>query len=251
MNQKKLLLSAIVIARNEEDRLPTCLKALSFCDEIIVIDNNSKDKTSSVAKSHGARVLGAPDQDFATLRNLGKTKANGRWLLYIDADEVVSEPLAREIEQTISHWKQDMPQAYTLARHNYYLGFAWPQVEAMKRLFHAEALVEWKGQVHETAVSLGAVGELSGELSHNTHRTLEQMVAKTNEWSAIEAKLRFDAGHPQISWWRLIRVFVTGFWDSFVTQKGYKAGVVGWIESMYQGFSLFITYAKLWELQKR
>jgi hypothetical protein len=77
------------------------------------------------------------------------------------------------------------------------------------------------------------------------------MVTKTNEWSLEEAKLRFDAGHPPVVGWRLIRVMITGFWRSFISQGGWKAGTVGWIESIYQGFSMFITYAKLWELQQK
>jgi hypothetical protein len=100
-------------------------------------------------------------------------------------------------------------------------------------------------------MTVGLVGNLAGELKHDTHRSLEEMVAKTNEWSEIEAELRKSAHHPLISWWRLLRVTVTGFWNSFILQGGWRAGTVGWIESMYQGFSLFITYAKLWEMQEK
>jgi len=75
------------------------------------------------------------------------------------------------------------------------------------------------------------------------------MVAKTNEWSVVEARLRLDAHHPPVVWWRLVRVMITGFWESFVRNGGWRAGTVGFIESIYQGYSMFITYAKLWEMQ--
>ncbi len=112
------------------------------------------------------------------------------------------------------------------------------------------ALMEWYGALHETARMKGAIGRLDAPLVHRTHRTLEEMVAKTNTWSKTEARLRYDANHPPVVWWRLLRVMTTAFWDSFIWQGGWKAGTVGWIESIYQAFSMFITYAKLWEKQQ-
>ncbi len=251
MNQKNLLLSAIVITKNEAARLSTCLKALQFCDEIIVVDNGSSDDTVRIAQKHNAVIIPMAQGDFAQLRNGAKERAQGRWLLYVDADEVVTPLLAQEITHIVHAWKDGQPDIYALKRKNYYLGREWPTDEWMKRLFRAPALIEWKGALHETPVTLGPVAHLSALLLHDTHRSLDQMVEKTNIWSETEAKLRFDAHHPPIMGWRLIRVMVSGFWNSFVTQKGYKAGVVGWIESIYQAFSMFITYAKLWELQQK
>ncbi|MCX6791872.1 MAG: hypothetical protein NT149_02440, partial [Candidatus Gottesmanbacteria bacterium] len=72
-----------------------------------------------------------------------------------------------------------------------------------------------------------------------------------NEWSRLEANLRLDAHHPPVVWWRLLRVMTTGFSSSFFAQGGWRAGTMGWIESIYQGFSMFITYAKLWEVQQK
>ncbi len=120
----------------------------------------------------------------------------------------------------------------------------------MERLFWKDSLIKWKGKVHESPVVSGSVGILNEPLLHYTHRTLDEMVNKTNEWSATEAKLRYEAGHPPVVWWRFIRVMFTAFSDSYFIQGGWKAGVTGLIESIYQSFSIFITYAKLWELQE-
>jgi hypothetical protein len=76
------------------------------------------------------------------------------------------------------------------------------------------------------------------------------MLNKTIEWSKIEAQLRLNAHHPKVVWWRLIRVMLTGFWDSYIKQGGWKAGTAGFIESIYQAYSMFVTYATLWEMQK-
>lgn len=75
------------------------------------------------------------------------------------------------------------------------------------------------------------------------------MVEKTNKWSDTEALLRFNSNHPKMTWWRFPRVMLTAFFNSYIRQGGWKAGAVGLIESVYQSFSMFITYAKLWELQ--
>jgi hypothetical protein len=93
--------------------------------------------------------------------------------------------------------------------------------------------------------------QIESPIQHFTHRNLSQMVRKTNEWSLFEAKLRLESKHPQLAPWRFLRVMGTEFINSYVKNKGYKNGVYGLIEGMYQAFSIFITYAKLWELQQR
>ena len=247
---KSMKLSAIVIARNEEARIERCLSSLAWADEIIVVDNGSMDRTKELARKKGAMVIDTSTRDFAKLRNRAKEQANGEWLLYIDADEVVTDKLAEEINRIISN-KQSSVSGYELRRENYYLGHKWPQDEYILRLMRKDALTEWYGELHETARVTGEKGRLNAPLLHDTHRTLEEMVDKTNEWSAAEAMLRLRSGHPPVVWWRFIRVMLTAFIDSFVKQGGWKAGTVGWIESIYQAFSMFITYAKLWERQQR
>ncbi len=252
--------SAIIIARNEESRIATCISSIAWADELIVVDNGSSDATREIAKKHGATVIsGADTHNFAKLRNIGKEKAHGAWLLYIDADEVLTDELAKEIKDAVSHsprlssgeaGQHSAISGYELRRKNYYLGHKWPGEESILRLMRKDALQEWYGQLHETARVKGEIERLRSPLIHHTHRTLEEMVTKTNEWSEMEAKLRFDAGHPPVVWWRFPRVSVTAFFNSFITQGGSHAGVVGWIESIYQAFSMFITYAKLWEMQQ-
>lgn len=243
-------LSAVVIARNEEPRIGACLAALAFADERIVIDNGSTDRTAAIATASGARVVSQRTGDFSSLRNTGLKEARGTWILYIDADETVTPELQQAIMTAMESTGNDSPVGYFLRRQNHYLGHAWPTTDRMQRLFVRAKLIGWEGKVHETARIDGAVGELSPTLRHDTHRTIEEMVAKTNEWSAIEAKLRFDAGHPPVVWWRLFRVMLTGFWQSFIVGQGYRAGTAGWVEGLFQAFSMFVTYAKLWEMQQ-
>ena len=245
-------ITAIILAKNEGNRIEKCLASLSWVKEIIVIDNGSTDNTRELVERHHIKLIEDKETDFSKLRNKGKDIASGLWLLYVDADEQVSQELERKIESVMSTFDVSKdPKGYFIKRKNYYLGHEWPFMDKMHRLFWKKSLKGWEGKLHETAIIDGEVGTIYEPLIHDTHRTLSEMVEKTNVWSEVEARLRMDYGHPPVVWWRFLRVMITSFWDSFVSQRGWKAGTVGWIESIYQSFSIFITYAKLWELQQK
>jgi len=242
-------ISGIIIARNEEKMIGEALDSLLFCDEILVIDNGSTDKTKQIAESKNAKIYELRTNDFSELRNFALNKAEGDWVLYLDADERIDDELKNSIKENISN--DSKYSAFFLKRKNYYFGsHEWPYIEKLERLFKKEKLKQWQGKLHESPIIDGEVGRLHGFILHFTHRDLESMLNKTIEWSSQEALLRYNSGHPKMTWWRFPRVMVTAFLNSYIKQKGYKAGVVGILESTYQSFSMFITYAKLWELQK-
>lgn len=274
-------ISAVVIAKNEENMIADCLDSIAFCDEIVVVDSGSEDRTSEIAKRMGVKVFNFKSDDFSKLRNFGLKKAKGDWVLYVDADERISSELAEEIKQIIQVRHSGNPPTggasrisndserfwisqndedsglvgYKVKRKNFYLGSSkkneWPYIEKLERLFRKDKLKGWKGKLHESPVVEGKIGELDGFLLHYTHRDLTSMLNKTIEWSKIEAELRLAANHPKVTWWRFLRVMLAAFFDSYVRQKGWKVGVVGLTESIYQMFSMFITYARLWEIQQK
>ena len=249
-------ISAIIIAKNEENMIADCLDSVSFCDEIIVVDGGSEDRTVEIAKRMGAKVYLLETNDFSKLRNFGLERARGEWLLYVDADERVDKVLKEEISHLISFSdRREKLNSYFLKRKNFYLGTSakneWPYIEKLERLFKKDDLKGWRGELHESPIIRGKIGELDGYLLHHTHRDLTLMLNKTIEWSKIEAQLRFKAGHPQMVWWRFLRVMFTAFFDWYIRQKGFKLGTVGLIESIYQMFSMFISYARLWEMQRQ
>jgi glycosyltransferase involved in cell wall biosynthesis len=245
-------ISAIIIAKNAENLIADCIDSVSFCDEVIVIDDDSTDRTPEIAKHMGASVFTYVSESFAKKRNLGLRKAKGKWVLYLDVDERLSKELVISIKNIIDS-KRDLYSAYRLQRKNFYLGNnEWPTIEKLERLFKKAKLEEWYGDLHESAKVDGEIGDIEqGIIMHFTHQDLSSMLNKTIKWSKIEAELRYNTNHPQMSWWRFFRVMFTAFYDSYVRQKGYKVGTAGFIESAYQAFSMFITYARLWEMQNK
>lgn len=246
------MISAVVIARNEEKMIRDCLESLKWLDETIVVDNGSTDKTVQIAKSFGCKVISLPflKFEFAKWRNEGLKAAQGDWILYVDADERVTPGLRDEIQSVLPNAKFN---AYQIPRQNYYLGQkvrfggSWP--DYVKRLFKKNNLRKWERELHEDPVFEGEMAVFQNPLIHFTHRDLSSMVDKTKEWSKIEAQLLFEAHHPSVVWWRILRIMLTEFWYRAIKLQGWRDGTVGWIEVIFQVFSRFITYARLWELQ--
>lgn len=257
------MLYVIILTNNDEAVIADCLdKAKELDGELIVIDSNSKDRTPDIARMMGARVVQHEFKDFATQRNFAikqvptssrthdTADAPGDFVLYLDSDEHVTEEFVTEVKSIIETDTNDDIGGYYIPRKTYYFGKDWGLTDQVQRLFKKSHFIKWEGVVHETPHIKGSFGQMASPVLHFTHRDLSQMVSKTNEWSEHEAQLRFDASHPSMTPLRFIRVMLTGFFDSYIRNKGYKNGTHGFIEGMYQGFSMFITYAKLWEKQE-
>ncbi|HMD55814.1 MAG TPA: glycosyltransferase family 2 protein [Phycisphaerae bacterium] len=108
------MISVLIITYNEEVNIARCLDALTWSDDILVLDSFSTDRTVEIAAAKGARVLKNPFTNFAQQRNYGLTHGNFKynWVLHLDADEVVTPELQRELQQTAGNGNQD---AYRLA----------------------------------------------------------------------------------------------------------------------------------------
>jgi len=253
-------ISAIILADNKEDIIEKCFKTINWVDEKILVDLGSQDNTLTIAKKYGSRIIkGNSDYNFSLWRNQGAKVANGEWLLYIDADERVSSALKEEIQSIIPalpagrHHPSSIINGYYIPRKNYFLGkefrTAWPDYQL--RLIRKDKLTGWQGNIHETPKINGKVGTLVNPLIHLAHQNLEDCLANTLKWSKLEAENRFKLGHPKMSGLRFLHIIATGFWQQFVKQKVWREGVEGVIDGIYQVFSLFITYVRLWELQRK
>lgn len=240
-------ISVIVLTKNAASTLKRTLDSVGFGTEILVLDDQSSDGTVDMAAEYGCRVISTSGETFAQRRTLGMEKALHPWVLYIDADEVVSDDLRDELMKIVT---ENTSGVYRLQRRNYFLGTEmYP--DAVERLFHKESLQGWEGAVHETPIYSGEVVTLASMLDHYTHRDIQSMLEKTNAWSEVEAKLRLDAKHPPVYWWRLIRIGLTVFWEQFVDKRVWRYGRNGVFEGYFQMVDKLIVYTKLYEMQLR
>jgi glycosyltransferase involved in cell wall biosynthesis len=242
-------ITAILIVKNEEEKIKDALESLDWADEVIVIDSGSDDKTVSIAKGFGAKIFESSKTGYSDLRNLGWKKAAEDWILYVDADERVTPLLRKEI-QGLSN---NELSAYAIPRKNFVLGQymrwggLWP--DYVKRLFRKENFNGWTGELHEEPHFQGVMGYLKNPLIHLKHDNFEGMVDKTNAWSEIEARLMFGAQHPPMNVLRFFSAAFREFWLRFVRQLAFLDGAKGVMYGLYQVFSRLISYTKLWEMQ--
>lgn len=252
---KKLSLGVVIVARNEDRMIGGCLESVGEWAPVLVVDMNSTDHTTQIAQKAGARVESYPwnGYDYASPRNWALKLVDDQWLMYLDADERLTPALKEEMAQVIRG--PGKYSAYALPRRNIILGKEfryggqWP--DYVIRLFKVSDFKGWEGKVHEQPRYEGVLGYLKHPLVHDKHETISEMVDKTNQWSGIEAKLLFEAHHPSMVGWRFFRIILSEMWLKLILQKGFLDGARGVIYALYQMWSRYLTYAKLWELQKQ
>lgn len=246
-------LSVVIIVKNEEEMIGDCLESIRWAEEIVLLDGGSTDKTLKIAKNYSVRIVNqkVKDMDYAAWRNQGLEEAQGEWILYLDVDERITPLLKEEIQQTIDNRQQT---AYAIPRRNFLLGKElkhggwYPDYQL--RLFRKDRLQGWLGTLHERPQIEGEVGKLENPMIHFQPETIEPALEKSINWSGIEAKLLLDAGHPQVTWWRILRMGLTTLFERLLRKQGFRDGAEGWIESIYQAWHTIIVYMKLWEMQR-
>ena len=242
-------LSIIVLAGNEAEVIKDCLKSASFADEIILVLANSTDNTKKIAQSLKLpiNIIETKDEynkNFSKWRNLGYKAASGDWLLYLDADERITDSLRDEITKTII--KPKTFTYYVIPRANHYRG-SYP--DYVKRLYFRKDFSGYQGYLHEEPIIVGDFGYLKNDLLHFTHRNLTSMLQKTLVWTEMEAEALFKANHPPVVWWRFPRMMLTKIWQRLIKEQMWRDGTVGWISVIFEAFDTFIIYARLWEKQ--
>jgi glycosyltransferase involved in cell wall biosynthesis len=237
-------LSATVIAQDEERALPDCLASLKgFCDEILVVDGGSRDRTREIASQAGARVLERPFDDYARQHEFARTEARGEWVLSIDADERATPEIFRF---------DGAPAAYSLPFKNHFRGIwlrhggFWPDRHV--RLYRRDACrYDLARPVHEKLIVSGSIGTLDAPIVHYTYESLADCIAKMNRYGERAALGLHAAGRRAGAWdvaarplWRFVR--------SYFLQLGFLDGAAGAAMAWGKAYEAWVKYARLWEL---
>lgn len=255
-----LLISAVVLVKNEEKSIDKCIKSLDFCDEILIIDDYSKDKTvESIVKLNNQKVKIIPyslDNDFSKARNFGLSQAKGEWVLFIDADEIVSDALAFEISNAI-HQLTDQSlsenSGYYIKRKDLMWGKMLNYGEAgdmdLLRLAKKSA-GEWQGKVHEKWEIAGKAGRLKNYVIHYPHQTVGEFINEINYYTDIRAQELY-LKKVKTNWWSIIVYPCAKFVNNYIFKKGFLDGERGLIVALAMSFHSFLVRGKLWAMRDK
>lgn len=249
---KEMSISALIIAKNEALMIENCIKSVSWCDEVLVIDDGSTDETRDIAESLGATVISFKHDSFSRLREEALKRAKSAWIFYIDADERATPTLAKEIKVMM---ETSGASVLRVQRDNIYFGKKFTgggwQDDWVERVFFKSALEGWFGEVHESPKYSGFVTDLHTKLIHFTHRDVVSGLVKSAAWTPIEAKELFKSGIPEVTFLTLMRKGCMEFFRRAFLKKGYSDGMEGMIEALIQGINRILVYIQVWELQQK
>lgn len=247
------MISAVVLTHNEEKNIENCINALSFCDEIVVLDDSSTDQTIMIAKKLKVKVISrVSNGNFSEQRNFALTEAKGDWILFVDADEIVTNELKKSIGEV---FKKDSPITYYIKRRDFFWGKELIYGETAKarnkgiiRLVRKNSGV-WRGLVHEEFIFSGESGILSGFLDHYPHQTLKEFIYDINSYSTIRAKELLQQGkQPNIL--KIIFYPLGKFLLTYFIYLGFLDGPAGFCYAFMMSFHSFLVRAKVYQYVK-
>jgi glycosyltransferase involved in cell wall biosynthesis len=244
-------LAAVIITYNEEKNIEKCLRSVSFCEEIVVLDSGSSDKTLELAKPLATLVTVRPWKGYSDQKNYANQLTSCEWVLSIDADEEVSPELKLEIEKLFVTTPQ--ANAYSMPRKTIHFGrwirFGGWYPNRLVRLFKKNEGM-WQGDdVHEFWKSNTSAGELKHDLIHYSFEDLFDQVERNNHYSTLGAQRLVKTG-AQFSVFRLLGKTLSKFLETYLLKMGFRDGYPGFIIAVSAAYSVFLKWAKLWELEK-
>lgn len=245
------MISAVIITKNEEKNIKECIKTVLWCSEIIVIDDNSIDKTREIAGNVGAKVIRRSlDNDFSAQRNYGMSVAKYDWVLFLDADERISEKLKDEILKKI---EENKFEGFYIKRVDYMwekqLNFGDVGGVKLLRLGKKNA-GKWKGNVHEIWDIKGKTKILENPIFHYPHPNLDEFLKELNYYSDIRAQELFKEGWKS-SFISIILYTKLKFIYNYFIKLGFLDGIRGLIIAILMSFYSFLVRSKLWLLWQK
>lgn len=246
------MLSATVIALNEEKDLPRCLKSLQFCDEVIVVDSGSTDKTVEIAKKFGAKVIQEPWHGYGAQKNFAMQHAKNEWVLNLDADEAVTPELKEEILKEIN--SSNSAAGYFIARKTFYLGkwvrFGGWYPNHVTRLCRKSCSKWTEPKVHEELKIEGEVRILKNPMLHFTFSDISDQL-RTNLKYAKQGAEELYSKQKKANVFKLIFKPISKFFETYFFKLGMLDGLAGFIISVNAAHSVFMKYSFLFEMQNK
>lgn len=244
-------ISVAVITRNEANNLARCLQSVAWADEIVVVDSGSTDKTVEIARRHAAKVHVEAWRGFAAQKNVAISLTSNLWVLSLDADEWLGDDGAEEVRRVL---ERPEAEAYAFNRLNAFSGSFVGRIWSPDwhvRLFRKDRGRFDGGHVHESfRVDAGArVERLDSRLYHLTYRTIREHLERMNRYTDLNARTLRERG-KRFSVARMVFSPWVTFVKLYVLRGGFLDGMRGIVVATGSAYSVFVKYAKLWELTR-
>jgi len=242
-------LSVVVVTKNEEDNIDSCLSSVKgWAEEIVIVDDESSDRTVKKAGVYTDRIFYRKMDVEGAHRNWAYAQASCEWILSLDADERVTPELREEISRILEHPEHAL---YTIPRKNF-IGDYWVRhggqyPSAQLRLFRRGALRYEETYVHPRVFSEGTTGHLQQNILHYSYRDFAHFLKKLNSQTTLEARKWVDDGRRMTRGKALWRAF-DRFVRTYIRKKGYRDGFMGFMVAYFASVYQVVSYAKYWQM---
>lgn len=242
-------LSVIIICKNEEKNISTCLESIKWADEIIVVDAFSSDKTIDIARRYTNKVFQNHWEGYTAQRRFALEKASHQWVFSIDADEKCTEELKSEILDAIQH--SGKIAGYKIPRKSYFLGkwiryCGWYPGYQL-RLFKKSETYVTDRLVHEGYEVKGKIGYLKNAIEHYTVSSIADYMNRVNVYSTLQAYEKLN--RRKVGFKDLFFRPISSFMRQFLIQRGFLDGIYGLMVTFFDVITNMLTYMKIWEMQ--
>ena len=242
-------ISVVIITYNEEKNIRRCLESvLGWVNEIIIIDSKSSDKTISICKEYNCKIYFKEFDSYSKLKNFGISKANGDWILNLDADEEISVPLKLEIRKVI---KNTIYDGFFIPRISYFMD-RWVKYSFDKD-YNLRLFRKGKGKfnenrlVHEFVDLKGKVGYLKNPIRHYIYKDISGYIQKMDKYSTLAALQEKDTKKTSVL--RMIFSPAFTFVKKYIFKKAFLDGIAGLIVSLMSALYTFLKHFKLLKLK--
>jgi glycosyltransferase involved in cell wall biosynthesis len=240
-----------IITLNEAAHIADAIDSAAWADEVIVVDSGSVDDTLVIARAKGARTENRSWTGYVDQKNFAAGLASNDWIFSLDADERIPQALASEIRGVLS--SEPLHGGYRVPRVTHHLG-QWIRTtdfypDFQTRLYDRRR-AKWHGRhVHESVKVDGPPGQLTKELEHYSYRNLSDHLDRINGYSTLAARQMYESGRRANALHLLFHP-PAAFLRNYILRRGFFDGTVGLTLSIVNAYSVFLKFAKLWELQK-
>jgi glycosyltransferase involved in cell wall biosynthesis len=245
-----LQLSALVVARNEEEILHECLKRLRFADELVVVLDRCTDGSKAIADAYADVVLEGAWELEGDRRNLGIETCRGQWIIEADADEWINDELAAEIRDAIAMGEHDI---YDLPVRNFiggvYVEHGWGGGSFGKNSYlglYRKGVKIWGAtRAHPHLTVNGAQGpDLENHVVHHVDRNISDMLLRLDRYTTFRAKDLVDAGETHAGLATMFRKFLSRFWKVYVVRGAWREKHMGFMIAICGALYPLIAYVK-------